>query len=191
MLRKCQYDQKNKKYVVSNNNSPIKSYGIRMVDTGTNGNKEQVTLPIFVEADIRARHRKSSQRPGIPSKITKNLQQMQLIDEIDHRGHILAYSLGGPNEIYNFVPMAKKVNCGPDSLWREIEREISKFLKTHKDGHVEWRFIAHYDIKSKLRPLRPKGFFLQHTRKHSKNVVEHTSDVYCSNLPDYKCYPRS
>lgn len=191
MLQNCRNDPKNNECAgAPDKKYPITSYGCRKVDSKTNG-KKQVTLPIFVTAEIKEEYQpKSGNRGSIPSEITENLDQMEKIGkdkkEEDQNGHILAYSLGGPTKIYNYIPMARTLNC---SSFKKIENEIRRFVEKDKGNYVSWSFIAHY-IESTYRPV---GFFLQHTRHHSNGLVEPTSDVYCSNLADYKykCYSRS
>ena len=75
----------------------------------------------------------------------------------DQRGHLIAASLGGPNDVWNFAPQSGRINChhGRISFWRLNEREMLNFVR-NTGGYVDHTVRCIYD--DDLHSRRPLGF---------------------------------
>jgi hypothetical protein len=72
----------------------------------------------------------------------------------DEGGHILANMFGGGSELYNIIPMSKKLNRGK---WAEMERVWRKSLKEGKK--VDYKITPIYESNSQ----RPDKIFVTYT----------------------------
>ncbi|XP_055310327.1 uncharacterized protein LOC129573601 isoform X2 [Sitodiplosis mosellana] len=124
------------------------------MDVQLNGNRI-VRIPVFIKATIFRRHLKSyTSRDTWKTAVIKQMEDMNFIEEYDEKGHLLAHSLGGNEDVPNIVPMAKNLNRHggkdeeqrdalrefdfPQSEWRNIEGRLKKFLENNPGGRIDW-----------------------------------------------------
>lgn len=87
----------------------------------------------------------------------------------DEKGHILAYSLGGPFEMFNLVPQNKIVNRSAGttadrfSSWRDTEDLILGLVRDTRYTLVDWEVYIFYDETQININKRPCGFGLRYT----------------------------
>lgn len=157
-----------------------------VVQVVPDGNGGEVFLPSVITADIRSMHLEQ-RRPGMNSAIDAHMTAADRVNG-DHRGHLLAHSLGGPTVDYNIVPQAAGVNThrGGFSAWYFTEEYIRRFLYGFPRGHVNWRLAVMYEPL--LDTYRPQGFCLQYTCYYENGTVHTHSDEYCfANHPNRPC----
>lgn len=80
------------------------------------------------------------------SQRNTNVQKL-IIDQLDGKpglddgGHLFANTTGGPNELINQVPMAKKLN--ETGMWRQLELQEEKALKAGKTVTSQRNLLYH------------------------------------------------
>lgn len=71
-----------------------------------------------------------------------------------HRGHIIAYELGGPGHPFNIAPMLASFNTGP---WKAWENETGNYARAVKRGHYRVHILLYYNGSD---PRVPSHFVL-------------------------------
>lgn len=108
-----------------------------------------------MHAEIHYSHNNmSSQRdPIISTEVRHHLRQMDREND-DAAGHLLADSLGGAGEPFNFAPQIGG-NVVVPSSWYDVEALIHSYLiDTSGGGYVRWSthgFLVVYSILRRLR----------------------------------------
>lgn len=105
-----------------------------------------------------------------------NVQRMQELNKLDDDdiGHMLALSLGGPeNALINLVPQHRTTNRNVRtsrdstafSYWRRVETDLVSMLRNDNTvDHIDWVFVAMYEGDLEvLDNRRPVSFGLHYT----------------------------
>lgn len=142
---------------IVNNQGAVRSY-ITMRVPPIQGLND-IDVPVFVHARVEARH--LVDRTNIPSAVTRRMIDMNAVRDQpdlpnDERGHLVAASLGGPNDVWNFVPQTPGANrrYGFYSHWYTFEGEIRDYIR-RTGGYVDLNIlIAYGNVVSNRRPAR-------------------------------------
>jgi DNA/RNA non-specific endonuclease len=98
-----------------------------------------------------------STRPNQPSGYIERMDQLDRING-DEAGHLMALSIGGPNELINLVPQHATTNRNLgrngeiNSFWRHTETEVQRFARTRGVTSVDWYLYIEYERNENLRP---------------------------------------
>lgn len=123
---------------------------------------------------------KNFKRPGHPRGIDNRMRDLNKQPN-DEKGHLLALSLGGANELFNYVPQDQTVNSGKGttehnySFWKSTEENIRKLLLDGDRVQFSWKAVVFYpeDLTVPAN-RRPCGFGMH----YSQNV----GDITFSNV---------
>lgn len=130
--------------------------------TFTQTNRPTITYTIETKGGVEILHsltatltKKNIPAPGSPGPSHKNGFEKRMSDlskkEKDELGHVLAHSLGGPNELFNFVPQHSRTNRNLNktedeySYWNQTEGLIRYYLIDSTVKEIVWKAIMMYD----------------------------------------------
>ncbi|CAG7835997.1 unnamed protein product [Allacma fusca] len=78
----------------------------------------------------------------------------------DERGHLIAATLGGTNQLYNLIPQHRAVNANrgvagdPQNYWFNNERAVNNFLRAGRDNRIDLEVRLQYAGPNDRRPDR-------------------------------------
>lgn len=136
--------------------------------------------PRVLRAELYPRHVRlpRAERGRIPEFIYANLRLLGMLQG-DHAGHLIAFTLHGPDELYNFVPQMGRLNQGD---YASQEQHIRRFLRdpNHQDAKVDMLVIPLY----RDNETRPRGIAM-HVRYFLGNTLVDQFYEYLPNYPNY------
>ncbi|CAO1373982.1 unnamed protein product [Diamesa hyperborea] len=138
-------------------------------------------LPLVIRATLRKKYF-NNVREEIPYYIEHQMRYMDKNSSSDETGQLLASSLGGPMQGYNFAPQNRIVNKNSDgeSYWYHIEEKIRETLRDDNVMYIDWTLIVVYDDLQVHK--RPIGFGLKYiVYDIENNPIHDTGDMYFSN----------
>ncbi|CAO1372276.1 unnamed protein product [Diamesa tonsa] len=138
-------------------------------------------LPLVIRATLRKKYF-NNVREEIPYYIEHQMRYMDKNSSSDETGQLLASSLGGPMQGYNFAPQNRIVNKNSDgeSYWYHIEEKIRETLRDDNVMYIDWTLIVVYDDLQVHK--RPIGFGLKYIVYNiENNPIHDTGDMYFSN----------
>lgn len=155
-------------FTLNDQNNPINSYTLQQAPPQSNApstSRGQIAeLPLVVRANIYPRHLRTTERRPIPGPINKKMKLMNK-HQSDEAGHIVADSLGGPSEEYNFVPQTPSLNRNEGSTlssdripfvsWFSYEEHMREFLREPDAGHIQFTAVIIYgNLLDTRRPVQ-------------------------------------
>uniref|UniRef100_A0A034V5B1 Uncharacterized protein n=1 Tax=Bactrocera dorsalis TaxID=27457 RepID=A0A034V5B1_BACDO len=124
-----------------------------------------IDLTVAMNAEIYQKHL-TSEKSADSQAVRDHVRKLEQ-DENDEIGHLLAPSLGGTLQPYNFVPQSPMINRkllvagnsirAPQRGWFDVERLIRNYV-TETAGHVGWHLVISYG--NLANSLRPTEFWL-------------------------------
>lgn len=124
-----------------------------------------IDLTVSMNAEIHHKHLTSEKSPE-PQAVLEHLQKLER-DKNDEAGHLLAPSLGGTLQAYNFVPLSPMINRklllsgnsirAPQRGWFDVEGLIHNYV-AETGGYVGWDLVISYG--NLANSLRPTEFWL-------------------------------
>lgn len=138
----------------------INSYTNPIIQYVTSTTRDGLPRVDHLEADIYPRHL-GQKREDFSTNGRLQTRWLQMKQDNDERGHLVAAQFGGPAEWYNMAPQHKRVNYnrgGRQILtdWANTEKTVKDFIRGGVDRHVRWVV----DMKYKLDSIRPDEFTL-------------------------------
>lgn len=153
---------------------------------------EPIDLPVYVSATItfgNLRLRSDYEQAAVNTAMNRmDIIHRTSTNRGDENGHLLAASLGGSNEITNFVPQAFRQNRG--DFWGRMERYIRNFLTLNQNGSINWQLaILYHPVLASYRPI---GFCVEITTTDNNNRVQNISFCFANenssvNDNDFSC----
>lgn len=143
-------------------------------------------LPIVIRAKLQRKFLNNVEKT-IPSYIGQQMVKMDR-EPNDETGNLLAASLGGPMQDFNFAPQTPIVNRndGGESYWYLIEQNIRERLSDDNVDYIDWTLLVIYDELQVTR--RPIGFGLRYIEyDHQKNRINDSGDMIFSNDDEGGC----
>lgn len=175
--------------IVTRATNPILSYS--MLTEGT------AQLPLVVQSLLTKYTLRDKERKDNFSRVDYNYVQMQRIQALDERGHIVASRFHGPTEIYNIIPQLRQQNRGVVSRWKAMEDNIAAYLKRTTTGYIEHTVVLSYDFSDPAKARRPNAIGLRLRVYNDSHVLcdllgnpvasNPYENIYYSNHPDYCC----
>lgn len=161
--------------------SPVTSYTVLPGD-----GENYPTMPMVLRAKVRPKHIRSYRdRPAsnicIPPAVVSNLELMGKRPG-DHAGHLLAFTLGGPSEVWNFVPQLGRTNIGD---YAREERIVRKFFKDNpkSDPWVDLLVVVVYSRVGRTMEKRPSGVSYYTMFYLGTRLVEQWFDILPNDAP--------
>lgn len=125
-----------------------------------------------------------------PNGTTNRMRELNQLGE-DDIGHVLALSLGGPeNALINLLPQHRIVNrnygAAQDitsfSYWRQIEIDLQKLLRNGTVDYIDWVFVSMYEGSlNALENRRAVAFALNYRIHHNNVVIYESGDCFFDN----------
>lgn len=164
-----------------------------------NSHPNLVMLTVAMSAEIHYSNLQPAGRDTISSDVEAHLANLDWYRgggqlENDERGHLLADSLGGSGDRYNFVPQSPLINRNAfirgnlvgEFCWYDVEESIRNFLITGADGvYVRWTIVVGYGHLPISR--RPTHFMLSVRRFNPNHRLIDTAQYIIPNIPSYAC----
>lgn len=158
---------------------------------------DPIVLTVAMRATIRPAH-VAQGRQRIRPEVQQHLAEMDWYRggtqiENDERGHLLADSLGGSGDVYNFVPQSPFTNraaAPAGSLveafcWFDLEAQIRSYLRLSVDNYVRWTITVAYGHLPASR--RPTGFMLSVRMFNYEHFLIQAAEYMIPNIPAYAC----
>lgn len=179
--------------------NPVISITTTEVPPDYNSHPEPVVITVAISAEIHYSNLQPSGRDTISSDVEAHLANLDWYRgggqlENDERGHLLADSLGGSGDRYNFVPQSPLINRNAflsgnligEFCWFDVEENIRNFLINGSDGvYVRWTIVVGYGHLPISR--RPTHFMLSVRRFNPNHQLIDTAQYIIPNIPSYAC----
>lgn len=159
-----------------------------------------VKVPTWLETNIYTAFSSRTEFRG--SSWAKRFNLMQGVAGVDARGHLLASSLGGKAEDWNFAPQRKEINNGDGSGegWKSLELRILKHLRKNSCNYVYWHQSIDYSTSPRPDAFTVVADFYETLNKQIVHIerfelmcynwFEYSDDGFCSTnstpFPDGK-----
>lgn len=143
-----------------------------------------VELPYVLRARIYPRHLRARD-PRYPSGIEQYMINMGAFED-DDRGHLLASSLSGPTQLYNFAPQSSALNrnIGRTAWWKRNEDEIRRGLRSPGIGSYDVTIVMGYRLNESNRPFA-FGFRAVPYDSMGNIIPGFDGDCYFDNDPNH------
>lgn len=182
-----------------NPRNPVISYTTIEAPPDYNSHPNLVMLTVAMSAEIHYSNLQPAGRDTISSDVETHLANLDWYRgggplENDERGHLLADSLGGSGDRFNFVPQSPLINRNAfirgnvvgEFCWYDVEENIRNFLITGGDGvYVRWTLVVGYGHLPISR--RPTHFMLSVRRFNPNHRLIDTAQYIIPNIPSYAC----
>jgi len=145
-----------------------------------------IRVPIHLETTMFPSPHQGSWGPGFGSSLNYRFAQLSAEDD-DHKGHLIANSLGGPPFYWNLIPQTPKLNKGNGRKpnWRSTEITIEGWLE--RDCHwVDWTLQLTYP-SDYTRPYRFDLRVKYWNRLNGQTILRYHDYLVCYNDNDGDC----